>query len=99
MGGNAARWMDRLEVRGNAPTTFPEFEKLFLDQYAPLDDKNVARDKLRELRQRNTVQEYITAFDNIVVALPDLAKDDAIHAFIYGLKPRLKGFVKAKPRR
>ena len=39
-----------LEVRGNAPTTFPEFEKLFLDQYAPLDDKNVARDKLRELR-------------------------------------------------
>ena len=28
--------------------------------------------------------------------LPDLATDDAIHAFIYGLKPHLKGFVKAQ---
>ena len=26
----------------------------------------------------------------------DLATDDAIHAFIYGLKPHLKGFVKAQ---
>ena len=34
-------------------------------------------------------------FDNIVVALPELGKDDAIHAFVYGLKPHLKGFVKA----
>ena len=31
----------------------------------------------------------------VVVALPELGKDDAIHAFVYGLKPRLKGFVKA----
>ena len=30
------------------------------------------------------------------MALPDLATDDAIHAFIYGLKPWLKGFVKAQ---
>ena len=28
--------------------------------------------------------------------LPDLATGDAIHAFIYSLKPRLKGFVKAQ---
>ena len=30
------------------------------------------------------------------MALPDLATDDTIHAFIYGLKPWLKGFVKAQ---
>ena len=42
MGGNAARWMDRLEVRGEAPATFPDFEHMFIDQYAPLDKKNVA---------------------------------------------------------
>ena len=43
-----------------------------------------------------TTQEYFTQFSNIVVALPDLAIDDVIHAFIYGLKPRLKGFIKAQ---
>ena len=30
------------------------------------------------------------------MALPDLATNDAIHTFIYGLKPWLKGFVKAQ---
>ena len=49
MGGNAARWMDRLEVQEGAPTMFPDFKCMLIDQYVPLDDKNIARDKLREL--------------------------------------------------
>ena len=43
-----------------------------------------------------TVQEYITLFDNVVAVLLDLATDNAIHAFVYGLKLWLKGFVKAQ---
>ena len=31
MGGNAACWMDHLEVRGEAPATFPDFERMFID--------------------------------------------------------------------
>ena len=31
MGGNAARWMDCLEVRGEAPTMLPNFEHMFID--------------------------------------------------------------------
>ena len=41
------------------------------------------------------MQEYITAFDNIVVGLPELAKEDAIHPFMNGLKLCHKEFVKA----
>ena len=37
----------------------------------------------------------ITAFDNMVVAMPELGREDAIHTFVYGLKLYLKGFVKA----
>ena len=29
---------------------FPDFERMFIDQFAPLDDKNVAQDKLQELQ-------------------------------------------------
>ena len=43
--------MDRLEVQVYAPNSFPEFKKLFINQYAPLDNKNVAKDKLRKLQQ------------------------------------------------
>ena len=42
IGGNAIRWMDRLEVQGEVPAMFPDFERMFIDQYAPLDDKNIA---------------------------------------------------------
>ena len=42
MGGNAACWMDCLEVWGEVPAMFTEFERMFIDQYVPLDDKNVA---------------------------------------------------------
>ena len=50
MGGNAARWMDRLEAQGNAPNSFLEFKKLSFNQYTPLDDKKNGRDKLQELQ-------------------------------------------------
>ena len=46
MGGNATRWMDHLEVRGEVPAMLPDFEWMFIDQYAPLNDKNIAQDKL-----------------------------------------------------
>ena len=51
MGGNAARWIDRLDIQGNALNNFLEFEKLFINQYAPLNDKKFTRDKLCELWQ------------------------------------------------
>ena len=49
MGGNAACWIDHLKIQGGVPTMFPGFEHIFIDQYMPLDDKNIARDKLQEL--------------------------------------------------
>ena len=55
MAGNAARWMDRLEVQGNTPNSFSEFKKLFKNQYAPLHDKNIAKDKLCMLQQHGSV--------------------------------------------
>ena len=35
-------------------------------------------------------------FDNVVVVLPKLGMEDAIHAFVYSLKPHLKGVVKVE---
>ena len=50
MRGNAARWIDHLEVEGEVPAALPDFERMFIDQYAPLDDKNIAQDILQELQ-------------------------------------------------
>ena len=39
-----------LEVWGEVPAMFPNFVCMFIDQYAPLEDKNIAQDKLQELQ-------------------------------------------------
>ena len=96
MGGNTAQSMDKLEVQGNTLNSIPQFEKLFINQYAQLDNKNVAKDKLYELWQCILVQVYITAFDNMVVALPELVKEDTIHALMYSLNPCLKGLFEVQ---
>ena len=49
MGGNAAYWMDQLEVWEEAPKIFFYFELMFIDQYMLLDDKNVTWNRLQEL--------------------------------------------------
>ena len=77
------------------PTSFEEFECIFLEHYSPFDDANVVRDKLCELKQCKTVQDYIMAFDNIIVSLPELPEADQVHAFLYGLKLHICKFVKA----
>ena len=50
MVGNAACWMDYLKVGGEELAIFPDFEHMFIDKYTPLDDKNIAQDKLQELQ-------------------------------------------------
>ena len=77
------------------PTTFEDSECAFLEHYCLLEDANVARDKFHELKQHDAIQDYITAFDSIVVLLPELLEVDQVHAFVYGLKPYIRRFVKA----
>ena len=78
--------MDRLEVKKGTQTPLG-FEKLFLNQSTPLDDNSIAYDKLSELQLHRFVQEYITEYNKTVVALHELAREDAIKVFVYGLKP------------
>ena len=75
---------------------FRELKCIFIVWYAPLDDKNIAYNKIWEMQQWGFVQEYTSWFDNIIVALPNLAMDNTIYTCIYSFKPCLKGFVKAQ---
>ena len=49
MAGNVSKWIDRLELKGTIPKSFPDFQKAFLAYFSPLDDAQAARDKLRTL--------------------------------------------------
>ena len=58
------------------PTAFKDFERMFLEYYCPLDDANIAHNKLRKLKQCSVIQDYTTAFNNIIVLLPELLEVD-----------------------
>ena len=57
-------------------TTYEDFKRMFLEHYSPFNNVNGARDKLHELKQHATIQDYITAFDNIIVSLLKLLEVD-----------------------
>ena len=77
------------------PTTFKDFECMFLEHYSLLDNANIACDKLHKLKQHGTIQDCIMAFDIIVMSLPNLPEVDQVHAFIYSLNPYIRKFIKA----
>ena len=60
-----------------------------------LDDTNVACDKLHELKQHGTIQDYIAAFDNIIVSLAELPEVERVHTFMCSLKLYICKFIKA----
>ena len=49
MGGNTACWIDQLEVKREVPKILTDSERMFIDHYAPLDNKNFVQDNLQEL--------------------------------------------------
>ena len=94
--GKANKWMNRLEILGEEPNNMAEFIEKFNKQFMILDDEFTARDKLKELRQHNSVQNYISKFDDLILSLPGATVTELIHAFINGLKSNIKGFVRAQ---
>ena len=38
---------------------------------------------------------YIAYFDEIIMDLPHTSEEELVHGYIYGLKPYIKGNVKA----
>ena len=50
------------------PITFEDFECVFLENYSLLDDANIVHDKICKLKQCGAIQDYIMAFDNIVMS-------------------------------
>ena len=42
------------------------------------------------------MQNYISKFDDLILSLPGATVTELIHAFIYGLKSNIKGFVRAQ---
>ncbi|XP_057730789.1 uncharacterized protein LOC130946125 [Arachis stenosperma] len=71
-------------------TTWEDFKRELKRQFFPENVVYEARKKLRELKHKSTISDYIKEFTTLTLQIPNLASDDALFFFIDGLQPWAK---------
>ena len=87
--GNAAHWWYMLVQSGQTPGTWEAFCNMVRTEFVPSDSVDRARDKLRALRQKTSVNAYLNEFRNIVISIPGISNDEKLDKFVSGLKPEV----------
>lgn len=83
---HADTWYRTLEENDIAPTHWTEFKNIFIAKFRPGNAYDLARDRLVNLRQTTTIQEYIKQFANTIILIPELHRLEAYDRFMRGLK-------------
>lgn len=71
-------------------STWQAFCAAIQAEFQPINTVKIARDRLAELRQRNSVQAYAYEFRNIVADIPGMTEDEKVDKFVRGLKDRTR---------
>ena len=61
------------------PATFQELSTSFKDQYFPLDNDNIAYDKLCNVKYKGSMANYYAEFDTILLTLLENHPKEIIH--------------------
>lgn len=91
-------WFAKRQTNGAAweqTLAWEQFTNLLKQQFKPVDFNLMIRDKLENLRQSNSVDEYTNRFMDLVSQLPEMAEDDRIHRYLRGLKSKTAAHVRA----
>ena len=96
--GHAANWWYMLVQAGQAPNQWENFKTALRNEFVPQNSERRNRDKLRVLRQTASVAGYLTAFRNLVIAIPGMNEAEKLDRFTAGLKNEVKiEVLKANP--
>ncbi|XP_072083760.1 uncharacterized protein [Arachis hypogaea] len=91
---NATLWWRRKCVDMEKGTcniaTWEDFKRELKRQFFPENVVYEARKKLRELKHKSTISDYVKEFTTLTLQIPNLASEDALFFFIDGLQPWAK---------
>ncbi|KAG0007626.1 hypothetical protein BGZ81_004742, partial [Podila clonocystis] len=92
----AFRWYKQLgtiaeaKIDGKKYTPYEVFRYKFRQRFVNANDAEDAFDQIRDLRQKRSVNEYVTLFERYRSRLTDFDDKDAVHFFHGGLKPEIR---------
>lgn len=70
--------------------TWDHFAAALRQQFRPVNTAKTARDRLVNLRQTRSVQDYAYHFRSIIIDIPGMTEDEKIDRFVRGLKDRIR---------
>jgi len=88
--GNARIWWKSQVKNGTESKTWKNFQKDISQQFSRIDESRKARDRLRKLSQKTSVQQYIAEFNALVYEINDITDSEKYHRFKDGLKWQVK---------
>lgn len=66
--------------------SFAAFQQALRQYLLPVDPSKTARHAMDQLKQRTSAQQYVTAFNTLLLKLTDMSERDRVHNFLKGLK-------------
>ncbi|CAM8925756.1 unnamed protein product [Rhodiola kirilowii] len=75
---------------------FVDFKKDLKRQFYPEDAEEEAWSRLRNLKQRGSIRDYVKEFTTLILEVPDLSDKEALRYFKDGLQPWVKTELKRR---
>ncbi|KAJ1887303.1 hypothetical protein LPJ66_009187, partial [Kickxella alabastrina] len=95
LSGPPSSWaVTQINVETGRITAEPaNFIAALINKFTPFADNRQTEAELNVIMQTGTIQEYITAFQHLVLHIRDMTDDDQHRHFCHGLKPSIKHAV------
>ncbi|KAG6507273.1 hypothetical protein ZIOFF_032615 [Zingiber officinale] len=92
LGGDAKLWwrtrmVDDVDAGREKIDTWARLKKELKVQFLPGNVSWVARDKLKSLKQKGSVRDYVKEFTSLMLDISNMSEEDKLYNFLYGLQP------------
>lgn len=96
LGGTALQWFVNLKMKDQRPKSWNDFKQQLTSQFQPVDFQENLRQQLLQLRQKQSLQDYIYKFRSIVGQIHAMDELSQVMLFINGLTINNSLYVRSK---
>ena len=90
--GPALTWFNAVE--STLPRSFDRFKDKLIDAFAPLDESVLARERLKRLVHKDSLEKYCDLFRRYALLVTSMSPEDKVERFVDGLQPWLRTHVR-----
>jgi Ty3 transposon capsid-like protein/Zinc knuckle len=96
---SAASWWMAMHIAaqngmGLLPHTWEHFKQCIKQRFQPIEESEMARQRLRKLTHTGSIRRYILEFNELVLQIPSMDEGTKMDNFIFGLKPDVRRWIR-----